>query len=315
MELTRREFLKLCRASAISLGVSQLYVPKIVEALEQAAAGKPKVLWLAGASCSGCIVSLANTAHPRIAEVLLKVISLQYQSTIMAASGKLAMDNLYKIADEAKGDYFLLVEGSIPTKDEGIYCTIGERDDREITMLEAVKELGAKSKAIIAIGACASFGGIPSGKPNPTDAKPVKDVLEAKVPIINLPGCPPHPDWMVGTIVHVLLYGLPDLDNYGRPKIFFSDTIHQNCTNFSYFNNGELAKKFGEKGCFIQLGCKGPMTNSDCPLRRWNSGVNWCVGSGATCIGCCNTNFPDDVSPLYAALPKELWPAQEKGLA
>lgn len=312
MELTRREFLKLCRASAIGLGISQLYIPQIVEALEQAAAGRPKVIWLAGASCTGCIVSLANTAHPRIAEILLKIISLQYQSTLMAAAGKLAMDNLYKTAEEAKGKYFLLVEGSIPTKDNGIYCTIGEKDGREITMLEAVKEFGAKSKAIIAVGVCASFGGIPSAKPDPTEAKSVKDILGGRVPIINIPGCPSHPDWIVATIVHVLLYGLPALDGHGRPKIFFLDTVHEKCTYYSYFSEGQLATKFGEKGCLIQLGCKGPMTTSDCPLRRWNSGVNWCIGSDALCIGCCTTNFPDDVSPIYAALPKEFWPVQEK---
>jgi len=315
MELTRREFLKLCRASAIGAGISQVYNPKLMEALAQTAAGRPKVIWIAGAACTGCVVSLANTAHPRIAEVLLKVISLQYQSTIMAGAGAMAIEHMFKAADDAKGEFFLLVEGSIPTKDDGIYCTIGERGGKEVTMLEAVKELSDKCKAVVAVGACSSFGGIPAGKPNPTEAKPVKSVIDEKIPVIHIPGCPPHPDWMVGTLVHVLLFGIPDLDKNGRPKIFFGETVHQNCTNFSYFNNGELAKKFGEKGCLIQLGCKGPMTNSDCPLRRWNSGVNWCIGSQATCIGCCGTNFPDDVSPIYAALPKEQWPQQEKGLA
>ncbi len=315
MQLTRREFLKLCRASAVGVGFSQLYIPKVVEALEKAAAGNPDVIWLSGASDSGCSVSLLNTAHPTIAEVLLKVISLQYHPTIMASSGKMANSYLDIISEKAKGNFFLVIEGAVPTKDEGIYCTIGEKDGRHLTMLEAVNTLGANAKAILAVGTCATHGGIPAGQPNPTGAKGVKDVFNGKAPIINIPGCPAHPDWIVGTIVHVLLFGLPDLDSESRPKIFFADTIHQNCSNYSYFQNGELAKKFGDKGCLIQLGCKGPLTNSDCPLRKWNTRVNWCAEAGAPCIGCCNPGFPDSVSPFYASLPKELWPEKETGLA
>lgn len=315
MELTRREFLKICSASAVGLGISQLYIPGVVEALEKAAAGKPSVIWLQGASCAGCSVSLLNTTHPTIAEVLLKIITLQYHPNVMAGAGEMAISYMDLISEQVRKEFFLVVEGSIPTKDGGIYCTIGEKNGKHITMLEAVKVLGAKSKAIIALGTCAAFGGIPAGKPNPTGAMGVKDVIGIGTPTINIPGCPSHPDWLVASLVHVLLYGLPDLDNYARPKIFFGETIHQNCPNFSYFNNGELAKKFAEKGCLIQLGCKGPMTNSDCPLRRWNSGVEWCVGVGAPCISCCNPGFPDEVSPLYTALPEELWPEREKVLA
>lgn len=314
MELTRREFLKLCSASAVGVGLSQLYIPKLVEALEQAAAGKPPVIWLQGASCTGCSVSILNTVHPSIAEVLLKIISLEYHPTVMAGAGEMATSYMDIISDKARGDFFLVVEGSVPTKEGGVFCTIGVKNDRHITMLETTKILGAKAKAIIALGTCAAYGGIPKGKPNPTGAMGVKDVIGIGTPLINLPGCPTHPDWLIGSLVHVLLYGLPELDKELRPTIFFGESIHQNCPNYSYYNNGELAKKFGDKGCLIQLGCKGPMTNSDCPLRRWNNGVEWCVGVGAPCIGCCNPGFPDDVSPLYASLPKELWPAKETEL-
>jgi len=315
MQLTRREFLKLCSASAVGAGISQLYIPKVVEALEQAAAGKPSVIWIQGASCTGCSISLLNTTHPSIGEVLLKIISLQYHPNVMASSGEMALSYMDIITEKAKGDFFLVIEGSVPTAEGGIYCTIGEREGKHITMLETVKNLGAKAKAIIAMGTCAAFGGIPAGNPNPIGAKPVRDVVGKETAIINIPGCPSHPDWFVGTLVHVLLYGLPELDDESRPKIFFSDIIHQNCPNYSYYNNGQLAAKFGDKGCLIQLGCKGPMTNSDCPLRRWNSGVEWCVGVGAPCIGCCSPNFPDAVSPFYSSLPKELWPEKETELA
>ncbi|MCM8800875.1 MAG: hydrogenase small subunit [Candidatus Omnitrophica bacterium] len=313
MRLTRREFLKLCSASAIGMGISQLFIPEVVEALEEAARGKPPVIWIQGAGDSGCSVSLLNTCHPSIAEVLLKIISLHYHPTLMASAGDLAVLYLDVISKKAKRNFFLVVEGAIPTGAEGRFCTIGARNGRHITLLEAVRDLGAKSKAVIALGTCATHGGIPSAKPNPTEARSVKEVIEG-IPIINIPGCPSHPDWFVGTLVHVLLFGIPDLDNELRPKIFFSDTVHQNCSNYSYFNNGEFAKKFGDKGCLIQLGCKGAITNSDCPLRRWNSRVSWCVESGAPCIGCCSPGFPDLVSPLYTAIPEKLWPERESAL-
>ena len=200
MELTRREFLILCSVSAMGAGLAQTAVPELVHAMESAVTKKPPVIWLQGASCSGCVVSLLNTAHPTIAEVLLKIISLEYQPTVMAASGELAVSYMESIAEKAKGEFFLLMEGAIPTKDNGVYCCIGERDGKELTMLEAVNEIGPKAKAIIAVGNCASFGGIPAAKPNPTGCKPISEIVKG-VPIINVQGCPPHPDWLLCTIV------------------------------------------------------------------------------------------------------------------
>ena len=309
MELTRREFLKLCSATA-ALGITDALSPKWVQALEVAAATKPSVIWLQGQNCTGCSVSVLNTNHPTIAEVLLKIISLEYHPNVMASAGDLAFNYMDIIAEKAKGKFFLVMEGAIPTKDNGIYCTIGAKDGKEMTILEVVKEIGPKAAAIVAIGDCAAFGGIPSGKPNPTDAQPVSKILPGAT-IINIAGCPPHPDWFLGTVVHVLLFGIPELDDKARPKLFYGDTVHQNCPNYSYFQEGKLAAKFGEKGCLIQLGCKGPMSNSDCPLRKWNSGVSWCIGVGAPCIGCCNAGFPDEMSPFYSALPKDKWPKKD----
>jgi len=214
------------------------------------------------------------------------------------------------IAERAKGEFFILMEGAIPTKDNGVYCTIGERDGKEVTVLQMLNEIGPKAKAIVAVGDCASFGGIPAGKPNPTGCKPVSEIVKG-VPIINIQGCPPHPDWVLGTLVHVLLFGLPELDDKARPKLFFGETIHQNCPNYSYFQEGKMAKKFGEKGCLIELGCKGPMAMSDCPLRKWNGGVNWCIGAGSPCIGCSSDTFPDGMAPFYSGLPKDKWPKKD----
>ncbi|MFH2137386.1 MAG: hydrogenase small subunit [Candidatus Omnitrophota bacterium] len=309
MKLTRREFFKLCAGTAAGAGISQLYVPEVVAALNDAAAGKPPVIWLQGQSDSGCSVSLLNTTHPTIAEVLLKVISLRYHATVMAGTGETANAPLEEVKKEASGKFILIVEGSIPTEGDGAYCVIGEQNGKPLYMAEVLKDLAPHAAAIVAVGACAAFGGIPAARPNPTGAKSVSEFLGQ--PVVNIPGCPAHPDWIVGTLVHVLLYGMPDLDDQGRPTLFFGKTIHENCPRYYYFADGQYAENFGEEGCLIQLGCKGPVTQSDCPSRKWNSGVNWCIQNGGMCIGCCAPNFPDGTGAMYTALPENLWPNKD----
>ena len=122
-----------------------------------------------------------------------------------------------------------------------------------------------------------------------------------KTPLINIPGCPSHPDWFIGTVAHVLLLGLPkpqEVDAHGRMKLFYGTTVHRACTNRDYLDDGVLAKKPGELGCLLELGCKGPLTMADCPRRSWNSGVNWCIGSGGPCLGCTEPGFPDAFTPF-----------------
>jgi len=290
-------------SSAVGVGLSNLYVPEIARALEQAASGNPPVIWLQGAGCSGCSVSLLNTVHPKISEVLLKVISLRYHQTVMAAAGKMAFDVIQQTAEANKGKFIFILEGAIPIAQDGIFCTIGERNGHEVTLLEEVNSLAENAAALVAVGSCASFGGIPSGKPNPTECKSFADVTGKTV--LNIPGCPPHPDWIIGSLVHVLLFGLPKLDNYGRPLMFYGNNIHENCPNYSYFANGKFAKKLSDERCLVELGCKGPMAFADCPSRHWNGYVNWCIGSGAPCIACCEPGFPDASSPMYTKLPEE----------
>jgi hydrogenase small subunit len=311
MKSTRRQFLKLCAAAAAGASLSQQLIPEVLAALEKAAAGKPSVLWIQGAGDDGCLVSALNSVHPSIAEVLLKIINLEYNPTVMASAGSSATEHLYKTAEVNKGNFILVVEGAIPTRDGGVYCTIGERAGKHITMLDAVRDLGNKAKTVIALGTCAAGGGIPAARPNPTGAKNVRDVLGKDATVINVPGCPAHPDWLIGTLVHLINYGMPQLDSQARPIMFFGDTIHQNCPRYSYYMDEKFAVNFGDKGCLLMLGCKGPMTNSDCPLRGWNNRVEWCVGAGAPCIGCCGLDFPDGSSPFYAILPENHQPGRQ----
>jgi hydrogenase small subunit len=269
------------------------------------------VVWLQGASCSGCAVSLLNSVAPSVRNLLVdpvlpgKHVSLVFQPTVMAGSGEAVMKAASDTAETTKGAFILVVEGSIPLKEDGLFCCVGEDGDRPIPIAESVEKLGRDALAVVALGTCAAFGGIPAGAPNPTGAVSVMDLFKEKgveTPLVNLPGCPAHPDWFVGTVASILLNGLPgpdDLDDYLRPKTFYGQLIHENCPRRAYFDEGKFAKKLGDEGCLYELGCKGPVTYADCPTRRWNAAVSWCIGAGAPCSGCTQPEFPDVVAPLY----------------
>ena len=302
-KISRREFLKFASFTAATLGLSQS-VSEVAYALENAAKGQPPVIWIQGASCTGCSVSLLNSVHPDIKEILLEIISLKFHPNISAATGHVAVEAFLGEAEKNKGKFYLVVEGAVPTKDNGVYCSIGEKDGRELYFSEVVKELGEKAKAVIAIGTCAAYGGIPAADPNPTGCVPVSEVIDQKK-VLNIPGCPPHPDWFVGSLAHVLLYNeLPKTDKFGRPKMFYGGIIHDNCPRRQYFDNSIFAKDFSEPGCLLLLGCKGPVTHSDCPTRLWNGGVNWCIKAGHPCIGCTEPGFPDKIGPIYEKMPE-----------
>lgn len=286
---------------------------------------KPKseeypVLWLQGGGCSGCSVSLLNSVSPGARNILVdeiipgKHLNVRFHPTVMAGQGDAAVSELERTQKEAKGAYILVVEGSVPLGADGAYAMIGERKGEEISMLSWVESLSREAWAIIAVGTCAAFGGIPAGAPNPTESVGVEKVLSSKgidTPLINVPGCPPHPDWFVGTVASLLIQGLPqegDLDEYLRPKAFYGQLIHENCPRRAYFDEGKFAKKLSDPYCLYELGCKGPVTHADCPIRLWNNGANWCVGSGAPCIGCVEPTFPDVVAPIYEKITDEALP-------
>ncbi len=301
MTITRRQFLKICAGTGAAISVSGSLIPEIVAALEQAAAGNPPVLWIQGAMCTGCSTSLLNTVHPNIAEVLLNIISLKFHGTVMAASGEKAFDYLWESAAKNYGKYFLVIEGAVETTNQGKCCLTGDREGKEVPFTELTKYLGKGAAAVLAVGQCAAFGGIPAGRPNPTHALGAGSFLKdngVKTPVINIPGCPAHPDWIVGTVAHALLFGIPELDSDSRPTLFYASLVHDNCPYRSYYEERKFAKSFGEVGCRVELGCKGPETYSDCWKRGWNQNTNWCV-QNAICIGCTQPGFPDNFSPFY----------------
>lgn len=277
---------------------------------------KHPVIWLQGAGCTGCSISILNAVSPRIQNLLLDEIvpghqlNLVFHATIMGGQGEPVIKVLKDTAKNRKGGYILVVEGAIPTADNGIYGTIGEEGGKHLTVKQSVEELGSSALLTIAIGSCAAFGGIPAARPNPTGCKGVQEVFNDSgigTPVVNLPGCPLHPEWFTGTISVVMFSGLDkvELDNLGRPKLFYGRLVHENCPRRADFDKGKFARKLGDSGCLYEMGCKGHYTYADCPLRQWNNGVNWCVRAGSPCLGCVEPEFPDGTSPLYEKITFE----------
>lgn len=295
MGLNRREFLKIMGGTTAVFAFPDVILKGCKKAFAEAAKRTP-VIWLQGQSCSGCSVSLLNKIDPDIAGVITENISLNFHQTLMAGTGDVAINVLKEAVQKQRKDYVLIVEGSIPTKDTE-YCTIGKVNGKAVGVKEWVEKLGKNAIAVVAVGTCSAFGGIPAAKvradrSNPTGAVSLDKILKG-VKIINIPGCPPHPDWMVGTLLHVLLKGIPELDEYNRPLLYFSKTVHEECSRLKDYKKGNFAKQWGDEGCLYNLGCLGMDTNCDIPTRKWVGGMNSCTACGAGCIGCTEDVFPD----------------------
>jgi hydrogenase small subunit len=287
--------MKYCAGVATVFGLAEIaFVDKISQALA-ASRTKPPLLWLAGQDCAGCTVSLAGSLNPPISSIILDTLSIRYHETIMASAGYLA-EATYEDTVKA-GGYVLCVEGSIPMADDR-FCMIGGRPFREM-----VEEAAEKAAAIIAVGACATYGGIPAA--TPSKGAGVGKIIKNK-PIINLPTCPVHADHLVGTILYFLATGqAPAMDNFGRPTMYFGSLIHDNCRRRYYFDNEMYLNDWNDpeqkNWCLFEKGCKGPDTFADCSIRRWNDGQNFCIDCGAGCMGCAEPDFYDGMSPLYTA--------------
>jgi hydrogenase small subunit len=317
--VTRRDFLKASAAIGTALGLTATGVFKLRKSF--AAEGALPIVWLQGQACTGCSVSLLNSIYyATIDDLLLHTLDLEYHPNVMAAAGSTAVAAAE--AARAKGGYVLVVEGAIPSAASGKYCYVWNG----VTMYNAVKSYAANAAYILAVGTCASFGGMAAGHPNPTSARSVKYVVGTKKPLINIPGCPAHPDWVVGTVAYILKNGkAPTLDSNLRPTDYYGHKVHENCPYISSYvgpnhhsgghacqlchgsNQGRnIAAQLGQSGCLYGLGCKGPLAGCDCSTRKWNTGaaatagVNWCVASGSPCIGCTEPNFPDGMDPFFA---------------
>lgn len=263
--------------------------------IRQGVLKKRNLVWLELTGCSGNIISLLDGSNPDFKYLISQMTHFIYNNSLSASEGQSAMEQLFSVLGS---DYILAVEGAVATKNKGLYNIIGRMDGKPVTALEAVKTLGEKAAHVIALGACATHGGVSAARPNPAECVSVQSVLSRKV--IKLPGCPCHPDWFMGTLAHILLYGEPELDSRDRPLLFYSTLIHDRCPRRSYFDKGIFAQKLGDKTCMFKLGCRGPVTRIDCPIRQWNQYVNWPIEDDTPCIGCAQFGFPDAMEPFIS---------------
>jgi hydrogenase small subunit len=299
--VSRRDFLEYCGSLCVVLGMGRSEAPRMVRAL--LAPKRPAVIWLQLQECTGCVESVLRTADPTIGDLVLDLISLDYQHTLMAGAGA-AVESAMKDSMKANaGKYILLVTGSIPTKENGVYCTVGGRTAQDI-LVEAARD----AAAVVAIGACAHWGSIQAARPNPTGAVGVSEIIKDK-PVVNIAGCPPIGDVITATVVHYLTFNrLPDLDPLGRPMFAYGARIHDQCNRRANFDAGQFVEVFDDEAarkgwCLYHVGCKGPATFSPCPIFQWNSGTSWPIGAGHPCIGCTEPNFWDTMTPFYDRLP------------
>ena len=289
--VSRRGFLKYCSATASLLALSPTMVPQIARALEQAR--RPSVIWLSFQECTGCTESLTRSSSPTLEGLIFDSISLDYHHTLQAASGEAAEAARHAAMEENKGNYLVLVDGSIPLGNPG-YSTIAGMSN-----VDMLKETVEHAAAVVAIGSCAAFGGIPGADPNPTGAVPVSELLPPGKPLINVSGCPPIPMVMTAVLTQFLTFGeLPAVDLYGRPLAFYGKTIHDGCYRRPFYEQGLFAETFDDEGarngwCLFKLGCKGPITYNACATVKWNSGTSFPIESGHPCLGCSEPGFWD----------------------
>ncbi|MEX0324080.1 MAG: hydrogenase small subunit [Puniceicoccaceae bacterium] len=294
--VSRRDFMKFCTWMAAYMGLESSGVAQVAEALEKKK--RLPVVWLHFQECTCCSESFIRSSHPIVADILLDKVSLDYTETLQAAAGHQAEENLHKTITEHRGEYILMVEGSVPLEEDGVYCCIGGRSAKDI-----LKEAAAGAKAIVAWGNCACAGCVQAANPNPTKATPISSLVKNK-PIINVQGCPPIAEVMAGVIVHVLTFGrIPQLDALGRPKAFYSRRVHDTCYRRPYYDAGLFVETFDDENakrgyCLYKVGCRGPTTYNSCGIIKWNNGVSYPIQSGHGCIGCSEAKFWDH-GPFY----------------
>ena len=283
MEMKRRQFLKMAASMSVAFGLGGFPGP-VAAALKSLDPKKiPRLIYLQGLSCSGCSVSLLQSENPSPLAMITDYSQLLFHADLSAASGSRAMEVIDSFIAGNAGEYFLAIEGAIP---EGMpeACMFGGK-----TFARYLEAAAATMAGVVAIGSCATFGGIPAAEGNLTGAVSLPEFYRKrnlKPLMITIPGCSVHPDWVWHTITHIVKAGIPKLNKYGSPELFFGKKVHDNCPRYHYFQEEIMAQKLGDEGCLFKVGCLGPDALADCPTRWWNGGQTWCIDANAPCIGC-----------------------------
>lgn len=318
--VSRRDFVAFCGklmvAAPFGLAITNFFDVEAVAA-EIGSARRPSVIWLHMQECTGCTETLLRPVAPDLATLLFDIISLDYHETVMAASGTDAEAALQDAMKANDGKYVLVVEGSVPLKDQGQYLKVANKWG-----VDLLNEVAAHAAAVISMGSCSSWGGVQSSGLNPTGAVGVDQIIKSK-PVVNIPGCPPNPYVLLGVVLQYAKTGtLPELDDLKRPKFGYDRIIHDHCPRRPHFDAGRFAKQFGDDGhrsgwCLYRLGCKGPVTHAPCSTRHFNDIVDaWPIGLGAPCFGCTEKGIGytlgiHEMVPITRATPPSSYPLVE----
>lgn len=302
--LTRRSLLQYAACTASLMGLSPREAAAMAQGLEKAT--RQSVIWLSFQECTGCTESLTRSFSPSLEDLIFDFISLDYHHTLQAVSGEAAEAARHAAMKAHAGRYIVVVDGSVPLGEGGIYSVIAG-----MTNAAMLAETVEHAAAVIAVGTCAAHGGLPEARPNPTGAVAISQLVKGRT-VVNIPGCPPMPQAMAGTLTHFLSFGtLPELDKLGRPKAFFGETIHDRCYRRPFYERGQFAETFDDEGakqgwCLFKVGCKGPVTYNACATIKWNGGAGWPVEGGHGCLGCSEPGFWD-WGGFYKPLSQGQW--------
>ncbi len=283
------------------------------------------VLWItAGLGCDGDSVAITAATQPSIEDIVLGAIpglpKVRLHNPVLAYENGDDFMKAWYDADQGRLDPFVLVvEGSVPNekvKDEGYWAALGtdKATGQPITTCEWIDRLAPKALAVIAIGTCATYGGIHAMAGNPTGCMGLADYLgwewksKAGIPIVNVPGCPVQPDNFMETLLYLLyqaagLAPMIPLDEAGRPTWLFGQTVHEGCDRAGYYEQADFAAEYGSHKCIVKLGCWGPVVQCNVGKRGWINGVGGCPNVGGICIGCTMPGFPDKFMPFMDEPP------------
>ncbi len=281
-----REFNRWVSMITASMHLHPQFEESVNEAVMQL--NKIPIIWLELSDCTGNSEAFIKTSHPKVDDLILKYISLDYHELLMAASGDQSESVLESILHNDSGKYLLIVEGAVPLGLDGKFLRIGPKGETGIDLLRRVAK---DAVAVIAVGSCAYDGGVVAAAPNPTGAVGVAEALERN-DIINLPGCPTNPINIVGTLLQYIMFDeFPKLDSRNRPEWAYGFRVHDNCERRGHYDAEEFVLEWGDEGakkgwCLFEMGCKGPYADLNCSLVKFNEGTSWPVQAGHGCFAC-----------------------------
>jgi hydrogenase small subunit len=285
--------------------------------------------WLAGMSCDGCSIAAVGATQPSVESLVNGTIPgvpkvILHHPVLSVEAGKAFMRPYEQAANgELDAPFVVIYEGSIA--DESIAASTGgywsgmgarevDGEMQPIPSSEWLKRLSENAAAVIAIGTCATWGGVPAALGNVTNAMGLMDFLPNDyrstfgLPVVNIPGCAPVGDNFTETVAAVLLFlqgigPLPEFDELGRPAWLYNETVHRGCTRAGFYEEGLFAEEYGDKECLVEIGCWGPVVQCNINKRGAINHVGGCMNTGAPCIGCTMPGFPDAFAPFYERPP------------